>query len=144
MTTVALIFQLCLFLFHQITTVFDFYPFNNVRHYTLNERLVECSVNGVLMAIPAIGFALGIGWMTVAALVVYPALLLGEYLNWWRHYFFGPTEAWQKTYDRLFRQTIIVLPPIKNHPVPNLEHTLLHSLTLLTTILTYIAYFTAP
>lgn len=96
------------------------------------------------MAVPLIGFAWRVEWMAVAALVIYPVLLVGEYLNWWRHYFFGPTEAWQQTYDRLFKNTTIVLPPIKNHPVPNLEHTLLHSLTLLTTILTYIAYFTAP
>jgi hypothetical protein len=144
MITIALIFQLGLLVFHQVTTLFDFYPFNNVRHYTFKERLIECSVNGSMMAIPMIGFAFSIGWMRVAALVIYPVLLVGEYLNWWQHYLFGPTEAWQKTYDRLFRHTITVLPPIKNHPVPNLEHTLLHSLTLLTTILTYIAYFTAP
>lgn len=144
MITTALAFQLSLLLFHQATTLFDFYPFNNVRPYTIKERLIECSVNGTLMAIPCFGFAFGIGWMMVASLLIYPALLVGEYLNWWRHYFFGPSEAWQETYDRLFRHTLIVLPPIKNNPIPNLEHTLLHSLTLLTTILTYIAYFTAP
>jgi hypothetical protein len=135
--------QVALLLFHQVTTLVDIYPFNNVRRYTLSERLMECSVNGVLMVVPIVGFVCHFGWMAVAALIIYPVLLLGEYLAWWRPYFFGPTAAWQKTYDLVFRPTIKVLPPIKNHPVPNLEHTLLHGLTLLTTILTYIAYFTA-
>ncbi|WP_121353881.1 hypothetical protein [Flavisolibacter nicotianae] len=144
MLTVAVLFQGVLLLFHQVTTLFDFYPFNNVRQYTLKERLAECCVNGIIMAFPLAGFCLQIDWMTVTSLVIYPVLLLGEYLNWWRHYFFGPTEEWQQTYDRLFRHTIIVLPRIKDHPVPNLEHTLLHSLTLLTAIVTYIAYFTTP
>lgn len=144
MTTAAMLLQLSLLLFHQATTLFDFYPFNNVRHYTFGERLLECGVNGTLMSVPLIGFVFHLEWMMLAALVIYPVLLIGEYLNWWRHYFFGATESWQQTYDRLFRNTIIVLPPIKNHPVPNLEHTLLHSLTLLTAIVTYIAYFTAP
>lgn len=143
MLTAALIFQLLLLLYHQLTTLCDFYPFNNVRHYTIRERLTECGVNGALMLAPFIGFAFQVQWLMIAALFVYPVLLIGEYLNWWRHYFFGPTEAWLETYNRLFKSTVIVLPPIKNHPVPNLEHTILHSLTLLTAIFTYIAYFTA-
>lgn len=143
MLATALFFQACLLLFQQATTLFDFYPFNNVRNYTVGERLLECSVNGALMAVPVAGFAFHIGWMQAAALVIYPVLLAGEYLRWWRPYFFGPTGAWQEAYDRFFRQTVTVLPPIKNHPVPNLEHTILHAVTLLTAIVTYIAYFTA-
>lgn len=143
MITTAIFFQVLLLLFHQVTALFDFYPFNNVRSYTWKERLLECSVNGTLIALPLIGFLLRIDWMMTAALVIYPVLLVGEYFNWWRHYFFGATAGWQETYDRIFRHTIILLPPIKNHPVPNLEHTLLHSLILLTAIVTYIAYFTA-
>jgi hypothetical protein len=139
----AIFFQALLLLFHQATTLFDLYPFNNVRTYTLKERLLECGVNGALMALPLVGSLFRVEWMTNVALLIYPVLLLGEYLAWWRHYFFGPTEAWKKTYNRLFKNTIIVLPPIKNHPVPNLEHTILHSLTGLTAIITYIAYFTA-
>lgn len=143
MYCIALALQFLLLLFHQVTTLFDLHPFNNVRRNTMRERLLECGVNGALMATPLTGFAFHVQWMAVAALVIYPVLLVGEYLNWWRHYFFGPTVAWQATYNRLFRCTISVLPPIKNHPVPNLEHTTLHGLTLLATIFTYIPYFTA-
>ena len=142
MFTLTLVSQTLLLLFHQATTLFDLYPFNNVRPYTLKERLVECCVNGILMAAPVLGFALQLKWLMAASLVIYPVLLIGEYLSWWRPYFFGASEGWQKVYDHLFKNTIVVLPGIKNNPVPNLEHTVLHLLTLVATIFTYIAYFT--
>lgn len=134
--------QLLLVIFHQLTTLIDLYPFNNVRSYTIQERIIDCLVNGSIMLVPVIGNLLQIKWMITSSLVIYPVLLIGEYLTWWRYYFFGPTEDWRNIYNRLFKETIIVLPPIKNHPVPNLEHTVLHSITLITTVLTYIYYFT--
>ena len=103
--------QIILVVYHQLTTLVDLHPLNNVRSYIVKERLLE-------------------------------ALLAGEYLNWWKHYFFQSSQEWLKTYNRIFKETIIVLPPIKNNPVPNFEHTILHSLTLVTTIVTYIYFFT--
>jgi hypothetical protein len=143
MLTFALALQVLLLLFHQATTLFDFYPFNNVRQYTLKERLVECCVNGLLLATPALGSALQLQRMMTVSLVIYPVLLVGEYLSWWHPYFFGASEGWQKIYDRLFKHTVVVLPRIENNPVPNLQHAVLHLLTLAATIFTYIAYFTA-
>ena len=144
MITITLGAQLLLLVYHQSTTVFDLYPFNNVRSYTLTERLTESLINGLTMIAPFIGFWLHIEWMRTTALIIYPALLLAEYFNWWKPYFFGASEPWQKVYDRLFRSTIIVLPPVKKNPVPNLEHLILHSLTLITCFVTYISYFTQP
>lgn len=135
--------QLLLLVYHQLTILVDVYPFNNVRHYTIKERITECAVNGVVMLLPVIGFAANIRWLMTASLVIYPVLLTGEYVSWWHPYFFGPSVAWQQTYNRLFKQTIIVLPAIKNHPVPNLEHCILHGLTIVATTVTYIYFFTA-
>lgn len=135
--------QLLLLVFHQFTTLVDLYPFNNVRHYTVQERITECVVNGATMLLPVIGFAAHIHWLMVASLIVYPVLLIGEYTSWWHQYFFGPSVTWQQTYNRIFRQTIIVLPPIKNHPVPNLEHCILHGLTLIAGTVTYIYFFSS-
>ena len=126
MLVITLATQILLLLFHQATTLFDFYPFNNVRHYTLKERLTECCVNGLLMAAPIVGFAAQLKWLMIASLVIYPVLLIGEYLSWWHPYFFGASEGWQKVYNRLFKNTLVVLSPLKNNPVPNLEHTVLH------------------
>jgi hypothetical protein len=144
MNAITLGAQLLLLAYHQATTFFDLYPFNNVRDYTVKERLTECLINGITMMAPFIGFYLHIEWMMTASLIIYPALLIAEYFNWWKPYFFGASETWQKIYDRLFRSTIIVLPPVKKNPVPNLEHLLLHGLTLITCIVTYISYFTQP
>jgi hypothetical protein len=142
MDKIVIGFQLLLVIFHQLTTLIDLYPFNNIRSYTIKERLIECLVNGSIMLVPVIGHLLQIKWMITSSLVIYPVLLIGEFLNWWRYYFFGPTKDWRSIYDRLFKETIIILPPIKNHPIPNLEHTILHGITLITTVLTYIYYFT--
>jgi hypothetical protein len=141
---ITLVTQLLLVAYHQATTLFDLYPFNNVRDYTVKERLTECLINGITMIMPFIGFYFHVAWMMMAAIIIYPALLIAEYFNWWQPYLFGASEPWQKVYDRLFRSTIIVLPAVKKNPVPNLEHLILHGLTLITCIVTYISYFTQP
>jgi hypothetical protein len=139
---ITLVTQLLLVAYHQATTLFDLYPFNNVRDYSVKERLTECLINGITMIMPFIGFYFHVAWMMMAAIIIYPALLIAEYFNWWQPYLFGASEPWQKVYDRLFRSTIIVLPAVKKNPVPNLEHLILHGLTLITCIVTYISYFT--
>ncbi|HJW16175.1 MAG TPA: hypothetical protein VJ499_03600 [Flavisolibacter sp.] len=144
MTALTIGVQLLLLAYHQATTFFDLFPFNNVREYSINERITECLINGIIMIAPLIGFYLHIEWMMAASLIIYPALLIAEYFNWWKPYFFGASDAWQKVYDRLFRTTIIVLPPVKKNPIPNLEHLVLHVLTLIACIVTYIYYFTQP
>jgi hypothetical protein len=141
MEKIVIVFQLILLAFHQVTTLVDLFPFNNVRSYTMKERLNECLVNGIVMAVPPIGFIFGVDWMMTASVFIYPVLLAGEFMNWWRPYFFKPTNEWRETYERIFSKTIVVLPAIKNNPVPNLEHTILHSLTLATAVVTYIYYF---
>ena len=141
---ITLVTQLLLVAYHLATTLFDLYPFNNVRDYSVKERLTECLINGITMIMPFIGFYFHVAWMMMAAIIIYPALLIAEYFNWWQPYLFGASEPWQKVYDRLFRSTIIVLPAVKKNPVPNLEHLILHGLTLITCIVTYISYFTQP
>lgn len=141
MEKVVIASQLVLLIFHQFTTLVDLYPFNNVRNHTIQERLTECIVNAIIMAVPPVGYIFNVKWMITASIFIYPVLLVGEFLNWWRHYFFKPTKEWSKTYNRIFKETIIVLPPIKNNPIPNLEHTILHSLTFVTAVVTYIHYF---
>ncbi|WP_207492081.1 hypothetical protein [Aridibaculum aurantiacum] len=136
-----IVLQILLFLYHQVTTLFDLFPLNNVRDYSLKERLEECLVNGLIMAIPPAGLLLNIEWMIKAALVIYPLLLLGAYLSWWRPYLFGPTPQWKEIYDRIYETTIKVLPPIRNHPIPNLEHSISHMLMLLITVVTYLHFF---
>jgi hypothetical protein len=87
------------------------------------------------------GYAFGIrGLMWFG--VVYYFLLFGEELRvWWVPYLFRPTQGWQETYDRLHSQTIKVLPARGSNPVPNLEHTILHALTLITALTTLLVFY---
>lgn len=126
-------------MYHQITTNFDFFPFNNIRVYTKKERLLESIVNGAIMSFPIISFLLQQPQMMIISVALFGLLFVAEFFQWWIHYFFKPTEKWLLTYNRIFAQTIIILPSIKNNPIPNLEHTILHTITLINFITSLLA-----
>jgi hypothetical protein len=160
MITAALACQLALLVYHQVTTRFDFFPFNSARHYTRKEKLAEAGVNFVLMGLGPIGFGFHIkGLMNFG--VVYYFILFGiELIIWWVPYLTVPSgwwgeiykrvlgavmfndpkadalTRWQEIYNRLHRHTIAILPPIGDRPRPNLEHTILHAWTLVTALVT--------
>jgi len=52
-------------------------------------------------------------------------------------------DHWTAIYQRLHRGTITFLPARSDRPVPNLEHTILHTWTLVTAIVTLAAYLVA-
>jgi hypothetical protein len=156
--------QVALLTYHQVTTLVDFFPFNGARNYARHEKLAECGVNGLLMALPPIGF----GWHIAALMgfgVVYYFVLFGiELLIWWVPYLTAPAGRWRVVYNRLLalatsdfqsgdtlahwqdvhnrlhRGTITLLPRREERPVPNLEHTILHLWTLITAIVTAVYY----
>jgi hypothetical protein len=132
--------QVLLLAYHQITTQMDFFPFNGARFYKRWEKVLECAVNGILMSLAPIGFAFGIRGLMWFGVVYYFLLFAEEFRVWWIPYFFGPTPRWQAMYDRLHSRTIKVLPARGNHPVPNLEHTILHALTLITALTTLVVF----
>ena len=82
MVKLALICQLVLLAYHQITTIFDFYPFNGTRHYSRKEKLAEAGVNFVLMALPPIGFGFRIKALMGFGLVYYFVLFAIELIIW--------------------------------------------------------------
>ncbi|ANY69022.1 hypothetical protein BBD42_22950 [Paenibacillus sp. BIHB 4019] len=137
MFMILLIVQLTTFSYHQLTTRFDFYPFNGIRHYSAKERRNEALINGIVMAVPVmLTFARTPLWIGIGGLI-WTLVLVGAILNWWLPYVSGVTvykmpnnETWQQVYDRIFSKTIILLPSIKNNPRPNLEHIILHVLIL--------------
>ena len=58
MWTFALIVNVLHLSYHQITTNFDFYPFNNIRTYTTKLRVPEASVNFVTMGFSLVAMIL--------------------------------------------------------------------------------------
>jgi uncharacterized membrane protein len=141
----ALLAQIATLLFHQTTTNLDLYPFNNVRGYSRRERLLESAVNGVVMLLP-IGLLLVDRTATVvASAVVLTVLFCLELAMWWLPYATGRAvpaltqgdEPWSVVHERLFAETVTVLPQVRDHPTPNLEHTVLHAMTAVAALLTW-------
>jgi hypothetical protein len=161
---IVLCCQIALLAYHQITTLFDFYPFNSARHYSLKEKIGEAGFNAVMMSLPPIGFGFHIRGLIIFGLIYYYFLFTVEIIIWWVLYLTEPkgrwrtlhnrllgavmfndpradtTARWMEFYNRLHRDTIKILPPRGDRPVPNLEHTILHAWTLVTAIVTTVAF----
>lgn len=142
----ALVAQIATLLFHQTTTNLDLYPFNNIRGYSRRERAVEAAVNGVVMLLPVGLLLVDRPATVVASAVLLTLLFCMELAMWWLPYATGRAipaltqgeEPWSVVHRRLFAETVTVLPQVRDHPTPNLEHTLLHALTGLAAVLTWI------
>jgi hypothetical protein len=165
--TIALFCQLVLLGYHQITTLFDFYPFNGARHLERKERLAECGGNGLLMILPPLGFGFHVRALMIFGLVYYFVLFIIELIIWWIPYLTTPSgrwrpiynrllswatsnfekgdtlARWQNIHDRLYRGTITILPDRGGRIVPNLEHIILHAWTVITAVVTAAAYVAA-
>lgn len=163
----AIVSQLLLLTYHQITSWFDFFPFNDVRNYSRQERFAEVGVNAVLMSLAPIGFCFHLTGLMIFGVIYYFVLLAAELVVWWIPYFAVPTGRWRAIYNRLLsiatsnfeegdtlrhwtaihqrlhRGTITFLPLRADRPVPNLEHTILHVWTAVTAVLTLVGYLGA-
>jgi len=163
----ALVCQLLLLAYHQITTLVDLHPFNGVRNSSRGERLAEAGLNAVLMGLAPIGFALGIRGLMLYGVVYYFVLLFFEIVIWWIPYLTAPSGRWLGLYNfllsvattsfgqkdaladwterhvRLHRLTITPLPRGRGPILPNLEHTILHVWTAVTAITTLLGYLAA-
>jgi hypothetical protein len=140
--------QIVTVLYHQLTTLFDFFPFNGVRNYTVKERRNEALMNGIIMVIPIIltlthnPILIGIG------AAVWTLVVVGGFLSWWLPYITGHAvykmpnnETWSQVYERIFAEPITILPRIKNNPRPNVEHMILHAFILASAITTWMYTF---
>jgi len=129
MLYIALVLQVFSVVYHQITTNFDLFPLNNVRHFTPKERLKEAVSSGLVMTIPPIlliaAVALHINGLAYASACTSFFLFIGASLTWWPPYLVGKAfkwaamgEDWNELHSRTFEQTIIILPKYKRTPAP--------------------------
>jgi hypothetical protein len=144
MLTLAITLQAVLLVYHQATTLFDFFPFNGVRANTPRERRIEAAVNFVFMAFPLFAFVLRKPSLMEAGVICNFIVLGAEFATWWIPYFFGPSPKWLEIYSRVQGPTITVLPRRGTSPVPNLEHLILMVLTLLAAVGTLAAFRATP
>ncbi|RAJ80194.1 hypothetical protein CLV59_105302 [Chitinophaga dinghuensis] len=131
-------------IYHQITTHIDLFPFNNVREYTRKEQLTEAAIHFISMGFPVLALLSDCKIMALVAAVELGLMFAGEIYTWWTAYFFGARFAWQSNWkelhQRIFSKTIIMLPARGKNPAPNLEHCILHILTLLSGIACLLYY----
>ena len=163
--TTALLCQLILLLYHQATTCFDLFPFNGARHYTSSQRWAEMGSNAILMGLAPIGFAFDVHALKVYGAYYYFVLFAVEIIVWWIPYFTVPGGIWRRVYNvllsvstsnyeqgdtlshwldihrKLHAGTWTILPQREGRIVPNVEHTLLHVLTLVTAGVTFRAVY---
>jgi len=137
MWTLALILHIIHFSYHQLTTHVDLYPFNNIRSYAPPQKIPEVGLHSVI-----IGFTIVVLYfrkydLTGIALCGLAFLLIEEFMSWWRYYFFGPGSPRKILYEKVLKDTIHILPTIKDHPKPNLELCILHVTTFSCFICTF-------
>ncbi len=140
MIVTLVVVQLILLIYHQVTTWFDFFPFNGARNYTVKEKCLEAGSNCILMSLAPIGYIFKIADLVIYGAYYYWILFAIEVLTWWVPYFFKPSKKWAEVHERLHGETIMFLPHRGNNPAPNLEHTILHGWTLVTALLTTYCY----
>ncbi|GAA5183316.1 hypothetical protein GCM10023322_22310 [Rugosimonospora acidiphila] len=152
MFTPALVLLLAALLYFLVTTFVDLHPFNNVRGSKRSERLSEATINGPVMALPAILLILASAFsLPVLAYVggaIEALVVAGGLSLWWLPYLVGRTvpwatagtgASWAELHSRTYAHTVIVLPRVGDRPRPNLEHMILHTLILLGAVFTLVA-----
>jgi len=163
---VVLFCQILLLVYHQATTLIDFFPFNGARNYATKERIAEAGINALLMGLAVIGYGWQVHGLMIYGVIYYFVLFGFEIVIWWIPYFFVPAgggrrlynlllgvatsdlsggdtlQRWLAIHQRIHAGTITPLPIRAGRIVPNLEHTILHLWTLVTAVVT-LAYFLA-
>ena len=152
MIIAALMLVLLAVAYHQVTTLTDLYPFNNIRDSKPRERVAEALINAPIMLVPAVALVLGTVWrfwpLGLFAGIFELVVAVGSLANWWLPYLVGGTTpwatagsgtTWSELHERTYSHTITVLPRIGDRPRPNLEHMILHALLIAATALCFLA-----
>lgn len=133
-------FNMIHLMYRQLTLHFDLYPLNNFYAISSKRRMFKSIKDGILMLFPLIALRIGNSLLIEIALSILVLLLTREFVTWWLPYLTRPSKEWQAQYQQVFHETLKVLPRIRDNPIPNLEHCILHLLTLLSLFSTIFYY----
>lgn len=137
----AIVFQVILFLYFEVTTLINLFPWNDLSKYSLREKLLEAISNGITIIVGLILFITKIKWLMIISVLIWCLFLLMQVITWWMPYLTGKhlKQFSRELYDTHFQRTIKFLPPIKDHIVPDAQHNVLQILSLATFIVSLIA-----
>ncbi len=122
MTWAATLIPVVLVVYLLLIDFYDLHPFNDVKNHTKENRKWEIFNYLLPLAASILSFIDKKPIVTSIAFLIAVLFLVGHILSWWIPYFFGCSEERKKHMKEHFSQTIKVLPPIKDHPIPDLEH----------------------
>lgn len=110
--------QIVLFIYFEVTTLINLYPWNDLSKYSHKERLLDATINGIIIIIGIILFVIKVKWLMVISIVLFVFLFM-QLLTWWMLYLTGKhlKQFPRSLYDTHFQETLKILPPIKN-PFP--------------------------
>jgi hypothetical protein len=136
----AVALQVLLLAYWLAMEVLDLFPWNDLasrpEQYDLR-RIV--AVNALSQLVFMGLFALGLRPLAAISVVFYAGYLALQLWKWWPPYLFGADEAWQEKYAASFARTLKLLPTHGNHLAPDVQHLVLHLITLATLLATAVA-----
>ena len=127
--------QLVMLIYFTIDNHVDLYPWNNLRSPAA--ELPSTLFGWIPFVVIMLAFSFRLRWgMVVGTIYAYVWLLL-QIRQWWIPYLFGPTPlhrdfSWYD--DHGYTETLKVLPPIGDHPIPDLQHMVLQLLSLMVAV----------
>lgn len=138
---VALILQIILLVYFQLITLIPMYPWNDLTKYTNKERLLEATVNGIVIIVSTGLFVTKVKWLMICSVIIWLLFLMAQLLTWWMPYLTGKhlQQFPRELYETHFKNTYKILPPIKNHIIPDAQHNLLQIITLMILIVSVLA-----
>ena len=130
----AVILQVLLFLYFEVTTLINLFPWNDLSKYSYKERLLEATVNGITIIVGLALFVTKVKWLMAVSAAFWFVFLLMQLLTWWMPYLTGKhlKQFPRDLYDTHFQETLKVLPPIKNYIIPDAQHNVLQIISLAT------------
>jgi hypothetical protein len=138
--SLAAFFALLLLIYHQVTTWFPLFPWNDIDNYSPKEIALEAGSNGILMGLAfACILISNKSFFHYYPLFYYPFLLFGEFFQWWLP-FLNDKFAKSKVnfdYDRLYSNTLKLIPHRAGKRTPDANHIVLHLLSVITTVTVY-------
>lgn len=126
--------QILLFFYFEVITLIDLYPWNDISKYKRKEKWVEAIANGMILLLIFALFLTKTKLLMTIAIVCLLFFFSIQLLVWWLPYMTGiHLKQFPKSlYDSHFRETIKILPPIKDNIVPDAQHNVLQAMTFVT------------
>jgi hypothetical protein len=116
-----------------LTNHVDLYPWNNLRESQWTSTLAGVVPFGIYAA----AFTMRLRWLMLVGMVHAYVWLGLQIRQWWVPYLLGPTPL-HGSFDWYFgggyRETLKLLPPLGERPVPDLQHMVLQALSLLVVV----------